>query len=215
MAPVELPWTTGFEDQTCAYSLPVGFCYAMGSATDRVVTAPVHAGDYAAAFTVTTGMTPGMPSQVRCVRQGMFPAEAYYGAWYFFPQTAVNSDVWNLFHFQGGDVNSPHGLWDVSLINGPSGKLNIRVFDFLHTNSADAPALPIGAWTHIVFYFKRAKDQTGQVALYQDGVQVVQFSNLNTDDTDWEQWYVGNYATALSPSPFTVYVDDVTISATL
>ena len=32
-----------------------------------------------------------------------------------------------------------------------------------------------------------------------------------TDDSRWGQWFVGNYATALSPPSSTVYVDDVTI----
>jgi hypothetical protein len=44
---------------------------------------------------------------------------------------------------------------------------------------------------------------------------VVDFANLITDDTDWGQWLVGNYAEALAPPESTVYVDDVTIRATL
>ena len=66
-----------------------------------------------------------------------------------------------------------------------------------------------------MFYLKRAKDKTGEVALYQEGSQVVDFANLITDDTDWGQWLVGNYAGALAPPESTVYVDDVTIRATL
>jgi hypothetical protein len=37
-----------------------------------------------------------------------------------------------------------------------------------------------------VFYWKRAKDTSGEVALYQDEVErVVDLTNLVTDDTDW------------------------------
>jgi hypothetical protein len=71
-----------------------------------------------------------------------------------------------------------------------------------------------------VFYWKRAKDKSGEVALYQGDergdVRVVDFTNLVTDDTGTGQgqWYVGNLASALQPPKSTVYVDDVTIRAT-
>jgi hypothetical protein len=215
--PILVPWTTGFENRFCDYAQPSGFCYGTGTASYRVVTSPVHSGQFAAEFTVGPGIDAGSVGQVRCVRQGVFPAEAYYGAWYYIAEAATNTGVWNLFHFQGGDPASPpqHGLWDVSLVNGPTGSLNVRVYDFFNNAVADAPPAPIAKWFHIVFYWKRAKDKTGEVALYQDETRVVDFTNLITDDSDWGQWYVGNYATALAPPESTVYVDDVTIRATL
>jgi hypothetical protein len=39
----------------------------------------------------------------------------------------------------------------------------------------------------------------------------VHLTGLATDNTDWGQWYVGNYATSLVPPSSTLYVDDVTI----
>ena len=36
---------------------------------------------------------------------------------------------------------------------------------------------------------------------------------LVTDNTDFGQWYVGNFADALTPPGSTLYVDDVTIRA--
>jgi len=47
--------------------------------------------------------------------------------------------------------------------------------------------------------------------VYQDGVVALRLTRLITDDTDWGQWYVGNYARTLVPAKSTVYVDDVTI----
>ncbi len=113
-----------------------------------------------------------------------------------------------------------HGLWDVSLVNGSNGALNARVLNFLWkggagSNIADGPPIPIGSWFHLEFFFSRANDTTGETALYQDGTRVVDFSNLVTDDSDWAQWYVGNYVTNLNPPDSTLYVDDVTIAATL
>ena len=222
--PISVPWAAGFENQFlvedhqfCDYLKVAGSCYVQPPASYRVVTSPVHTGEFAAEFTVLTGTDAGESPQGRCYRQGVFPAEAYYGAWYYIPKSATNTGNWNLFHFQGGnaDKTSQHYLWDVSLVNGPTGELNLRVYDDLQNKSGTgAPPVPIARWFQIVFFWKRAKDTSGEVSLYQDGTQVVDLTNLITDDTDWGQWYVGNLASALQPAESTVYVDDVTISAT-
>jgi hypothetical protein len=108
-------------------------------------------------------------------------------------------------------------LWDISLVNGADGELEVVRFDFLNGTgrSPQAPTpIPIGQWFHLEFYLKRAADTTGEVALYQDGELLVAAANLITDDTSWGQWYVGNFATGLPTSRSTVYVDDVTIRST-
>jgi hypothetical protein len=222
--PIAMPWSTGFENRDCDYNQAAGYCFVTGPASYTFVTSPkAHRGQFSAAFT-GTGLDGGPDAgQVRCVRQGVLPPTAYYGAWYYIPATATNKGVWNLFHFVSGpSPNSiTHGLWDVSLVNGANGALNARVFNFLwkkgdvNNNVGDAPLAPIGSWFRLEFYLKRAKDATGEVDLYQDGKLAVTFTNLITDDSDWGQWYVGNYVTDLNPPDSTLYVDDVTIATTL
>ncbi|MEP7049093.1 MAG: heparin lyase I family protein [Pseudomonadota bacterium] len=217
-----LPWWTGFESQTCDYLRVGGFCYADGGGSHHTVTAPVHSGNYAEAFSVTAQGIRNQ-SQVRCVRQGTLPGAAYYGAWYYLPSNATSSGLWNLFHFQGASTPNgiAHGLWDVSLVTGANGKLHARVLNFLYTGAAGGNAVeasipvPIGSWFHFEFFLKRAKDRTGEVDLYQDGVRVARFTKVVTDDTNWGQWFVGNLVDTLNPPESTVYVDDVTIAATL
>jgi hypothetical protein len=213
-APIAVPWSSGFEDRFCDYTAVAGFCYG-DPAIYETVTSPVHSGRHAAAFTVVGGDATAF--QARCVRQGALPQSAYYGAWYFVPALAQNSAVWNLEHFQGGDLSAQHGLWDISLVNGATGDLEVVVFDFLNhvgRNPTPPAPIPIGSWFHLELYLARAPDATGEVALYLDDRLVVQATNIVTDDTNWGQWYVGNYATGLSPANSTLYVDDVTISAT-
>jgi hypothetical protein len=216
--PVSIPWSTGFENRFCDYASPTGFCTQ--PLQYNVVTSPTKNGHFAAAFTAVAE-DGGALRQSRCVRQGVLPPVAYYGAWYYIPATATNTGVWNLFHFQGANTPTSiqHGLWDVSLVNGSNGALNARVFNFLWngvgTNIGDAPPAPIASWFHLEFFLRRAKDTTGEASLYQDGKRVVDFTNLLTDDTNWAQWYVGNYVTKLNPPDSTLYVDDVTIAATL
>lgn len=227
--PIQLPWRTGFEDPFCDYPQVAGVCYNGGDtgrnadpASHFIVTSPTpHSGSFAAAFSVVgDGEVP--ESQTRCYRQGVLPSKAFYGAWYYIPATATNDGNWNLLHFRGSDEVSgvTHGLWDVSLWNspGPGGKLLTRVLNLMPRPGSSAAALghevPIGRWFHLVFYLNRSKDATGEVALYQDGVRVVEFKNLRTDDSNWGQWYVGNLATMLSPAESTLYVDDVSIEDT-
>ncbi|HKU39629.1 MAG TPA: heparin lyase I family protein [Polyangiales bacterium] len=213
--PVASSWSTGFEDEFCDYEQVGGFCYAGPSASYTTVTTPVHSGHSAAAFEIVAGDTGG--HQTRCVRQGMFPATAYYGAWYFIPATATNMGNWNLLHFRGGTPSDQHGLWDVSLINGANGELEAVLLDFLNGTTRRATQrtpVPIGRWFHLELYLKRAADATGEVALYQDDEVLLEAKGLVTDDTSWGQWYVGNLATRLTPRDSTLYVDDVTIRST-
>jgi hypothetical protein len=212
------PWTTSFENGFCDYGPPIGFCYTAGPAAYSLVTSPVHSGKYAAAFTAEgVGDASAGPGQARCVAQGVFPTAAYYGAWYYVPAQAVNSGTWNLFHFQGGAPGSTlRSLWDVSLVNmGTSGALHILLYDFLNGMAPSAAAsIPLDQWIHIEVYFKRAKDTTGTITLFQDGVMAANLTGLVTDPTDWGQWYVGNFADSLMPVSSTVYVDDVTVGLT-
>lgn len=213
--PIAASWSTGFESRFCDYTQLAGFCYTEPLASYTIVTSPVHAGHHAAAFRVTSNDAMGF--QTRCVRQGVLPSDAYYGMWFFLPQSATNAAVWNLVHFQGGDPSGQHGLWDISLVNGKNGQLEVVGYNFLNGRTyrpANPVAIPINAWFHLEFHLKRAADATGEVALYQDDQLLFEATKLVTDDSNWGQWYVGNYATALTPANFTLYVDDVTIRAT-
>jgi hypothetical protein len=215
--PVAVPWSTGFENGFCDYTQMAGFCYGDPLATYETVTAPVHSGHHAAAFTVQSNDPSAQ--QARCVRQGVLPTAAYYGAWYFVPKLATNSALWNLVHLQGSNAPGAvlHGLWDISLVNGSDGSLQVVVFDFLNSmvrRPARPTPIPIGAWFHLELYLKRAADATGEVALYQDGQRLLDATNIITDDSSWGQWYVGNLASGLTPAASTLYVDDVTIRST-
>lgn len=213
--PIAVPWESGFEARFCDYTQLAGFCYTEPSASYSLVTSPVHSGRYAAAFRVDSSQSDG--KQARCVRQGAQPVDAFYSVWFLLPRTATNDAVWNLVHFQGGTPTGQHGLWDISLLNGRDGRLEAFVYDFLNGEIYRAPTpvpVPIGAWFQFEFHLKRAADATGTVALYQDGLLLFEKKGLITDDSSWGQWYVGNFATGLTPSDFTLYVDDVAIRST-
>jgi hypothetical protein len=214
LVPLAVPWSTGFESAPGDSWVPGNpECYTTGGATFQLVTTPVHSGQHAGAFSVNTALA--SPSQTRCLKQGALPTAAYYGAWYYVPAPAVNSGNWNLLHFQGANVAdgaSAHGLWDVSLANAANGSLQAVVYDFLRMRLLQTTGtVPTGAWVHFEVYLRRAADSTGQFTLRLDGQVILDLTGLATDDSLWGQWFVGNFATALSPPASTLYVDDVAI----
>jgi hypothetical protein len=209
-----LPWSTGFESGFCDYEDGRGPCISNGSSHYSLVSEPVHSGDFAAAFTVNAT---GNGGQARCIREGSLPAAARYGAWYYVPVLAKNQGLWNLIHFQGDNEDHGGHLWDVSLGDNDSGDLCLVVFNYWLDlpDQSKNPPIPIGTWFHIEMYLKRATDETGEVIVYQDGVVIFQLTNVETDNSSsWTQWYVGNLADNLDPIDSTLYVDDITISAT-
>jgi hypothetical protein len=215
-APVEQPWSTSFEDNLCEYSNVTGYCYSSPGASYEIVTSPVRTGQFAMAFTVNTDDAVD-GTQSRCVRQGLLPTAAYYGAWYYIPALVDNTGNWNLFYFQGGETaeaSNLRGLWDVSLTQGGDGQFRLFVRNFVGGLTHDlpgSPPIPIGSWFHLEMYLHRAPDATGEMALYQDGQLLLQLQDVITDDSQWAQWYLGNLADSLNPAISTLYVDDVTI----
>lgn len=213
--PLEAPWKTSFDAGFCSYYDGAGFCYATPEASYHLVTSPVHSGMFAAAFDMKPGS--GGARHARCVREGVLPVEAYYGAWYYIPSDLSGARDWNLFHFQGGKPGALfHGLWDVSMNETTGNGLALFVFNAIqngHYGQVDPKPVPKDRWFQIEFYLKRAADATGEVALYQDGEEVVRRTGLVTDDSAFGQWYVGNYAGAFDNTLATVsvYVDDVTV----
>ncbi|MBN1612706.1 MAG: heparin lyase I family protein [Polyangiaceae bacterium] len=218
-APVAFPWSTSFERGFCDYEPPGGYCYLEAAASYGLTTSPVHSGNYAAAFTVSSD--PNSPGpQVRCVRQGILPESAYYGAWYYIPEDRDNKSAWNLFHFTGGPGPGAKlpALWDLSLAHDSARGLHLMVQGYLEGSAGiydtNGGGLPIGAWVHLQVYLKRAADETGALAVYQDGEEALRLTGIVTDDSEWGQWYVGNWATDIEPPESTVYVDDIAITET-
>ena len=213
-APVDSSWSAGFEDGFCEYDRREGFCYFAPDAAQAIVTSPVLSGDRAAAFSVT--FAPGSDGvQSRCVREGLLPLHATYGAWFYLPEAPTAADNWNLMHFRGADGSPPLiNLWDVSLRARDDGTFVPFILDAINRSALTPTAVrpvPFGEWFHLEFTWLRASDATGAVALRQDGELVLEVDGLVTDTTQFAQWYVGNLANSLTPSDSTLYVDDVTI----
>lgn len=213
--PLPAPWQTSFEDGFCGFKQQAGFCYSDPDSSYRLVTEPVHTGQFAAAFEMLPSDRGG-PRQTRCVREGRLPSEAYYSAWYYVPSSLTAAHSWNLFHFQGGTPGErPVNLWDVSM-DDSSGVMTAFVLNMMkddHYAISVPTPIPLDRWFHLEFYLKGAADTTGEVALYQDGEELLRVTGIVTNDTPFTQWYVGSFAGAVPPNSPTssLYVDDVSV----
>jgi len=211
--PVTVPWSTGFEERACDYTSIANYCY--GDEPYVFVSEPHHGGHFAAEFKVA-------PKETRCVRGGVFPESAYYGAWYYIPEALIAvKSAWNLWHFQAGaDPDSLHDLWDLNLSKGArAGEWELTILDrpdnFASYRGSEHIPVPIGHWFHIELFLKRAADTNGEIRLYQDGVLLFEQTKLKSDASKFTQWYVGDWADGATPSTSSLYVDDVSISAML
>jgi hypothetical protein len=213
--PFVAPWQTSFDDGFCGYWRDAGFCYSdPGSSEFRLVTTPTRSGPFAAVFDLGVDGSDNT-HQARCVREGVLPDEATYGAWYYIPSGSSDPINWNLFHFQGGVPSEQlPGMWDVNVGQNDDGELSLYIANIRGRTDyrpEEPQPLPTDRWFHLEFYLKRAADETGEVALFQDGQELVRASGIVTDDNPFVQWYVGNYTIAITPSRSTLYVDDVSI----
>ncbi len=205
--PIEIPWSTGFEDAFCDYSKR---CYG----SPRIVSEPVHSGLYAAAFTVG-GVG---ANQARCIVDGALPTAAYYGAWYYVPAPSADNPSWNLFHFWTENGSADGRILDVTLVNPASGDPHLIVYNFelaVLPDQSRKPKVPFDSWFHIEMYLKRAVDDTGELILYQDGTIIFQATKVKTDNSSGRGvWHVGSWVADDTPGASTLYVDDITIRAT-
>ena len=218
--PVTASWSTSFEDGFCDYANVAGYCY--GDDPYLFVTEPHRPGGKLAAEFKVVG---GGWNQTRCVRQGSFPESAYYGSWYFISQPLQAAKNWNLWHFGGSDdpnLRVQPSLWDVTLFGTPNGEWELGVRDYLGPQGEDTIYLghdhkpvPIGSWFHIEAFLKRAADSTGKIALYQDGVLLLEQTNLKSDASKFTEWFVGDWAENATPPDSSLYVDDVSIGRSL
>jgi hypothetical protein len=71
--------------------------------------------------------------------------------------------------------------------------------------------VPIGDWFHVEFRWRRAAAPDGRITVFQDGIPVLDLTEIDASGFDYGQWYVGNLADDLAPASSTLYIDDVSI----
>ncbi len=193
-----------------------GGIFNSGSGTARASDVVAHSGRYSAAMSITNASN--QTQAVRLFRWGesrQHP-EAYYSAWYYFPQGWKGISWWNVFQFKSKlseSVNDP--LWVLNVGSRSNGEMYFYLFDWINRKSYNQSVknIPVGQWFHLEAYYKQAADSSGQVTFWQDGTKIVEVAGVATRRPgDQVHWSVNNYTDNLDPSSATIYVDDAMIS---
>ena len=196
-----------------------GGSYRSGdSSVPTVVSERAHTGTQSLKLTISVAN--GMSNVNYVYRQAPTPTEAYYTAWFFLPKNYTVKDWLNIVHFVGsetGDGRNEVSLWDLGLRSASDGTLALYAYEFdgsKEYNPAVARPFPVGAWVKIEVLFRKASDASGRVAVFQDGVSLLDVTNVRTAPNDWLRWAIGNASANIVPSPADLYVDDASISLT-
>jgi hypothetical protein len=196
-----------------------GGVYTDGQAPDPVATQDqAHRGQYAGLVVFSPGSAAAFSY---FYREQPSPAQAYYGAWFRLPASLQVRSFLGLLHFgyhqTAGDPNTI-AIWDFDLQPESDGSLVPHLYQTGAASPVAAqPAMPVppATWVHFELLFKKAADATGRIVAWQDGVQIMDVTNVVTAPTDWIQWDVGGGSLdVITPTPLSIYVDDVTISST-
>ena len=175
-----------------------------------------HHGRYAGMATVTP--VPGTASINYLFRDQPSVPAAYYSAWFYIPSSFTVKSWLSLIHFNGsdsGDGKNLSAIWDLNLYPRADGSLVAHLYDFVtQTNLEQAFPAPVAVatWVHFEVFLRKAADATGEVAVWQDGVSILDRRNVMTSATDWVQWDTGVSSDDVAPPTAVVYIDDAAIS---
>ena len=178
------------------------------SITDKVA----HSGHYSAEMTIDSRI--GEPQAVRLFRWRESPAEAYFGVWYLFPNVYSPASWWNVSQFLSDGPEDQATMWVLNVGNRPTGEMFLYLFDWQQkkTYSQDLANIPVGNWTHVEVFYRRSTGDAGRITLWQDGIQLFDLQGVQTANSDLVKWSVDNYTDEITPSPATIYADDLEIS---
>ena len=166
-----------------------------------------HTGNYSLKMTIS-----GVTNTTTGVRFFRWHSQTgYYSAWYYFPQVYSGMNWWNVFQWKDAN-NNP--AWSVNVEN-VGGQMRYWLYD-AYTGGVynqSVANIPVGHWVHLEAYYKIASDNTGRVTVYQNGQQLIDAQNVQTEAPGTGiYWGVSNYTDNIVPSTATIYVDDAAIS---
>ncbi len=217
-------WSTGFETGNLSEleANSYGGFVNQGNGTYKLINSPAHSGKYAAALTIDTSQS--SPTGAHAAYMFFWkelPGEAYYySAWYYIPSGTLPAEWWNLWQWKStydGNSDNSQRIFSVGArpLNGGLGLYMVqRLPDGSKVNHNSTRNIPLDQWFHIEGYYRQAFDTTGQVIVWQDGVEVFNITSAQTVLSDLTvDWSVNNYSNQISPSPCTIYVDDIAVSS--
>lgn len=183
-----------------------GIQYEQHSGQLALTTERAHSGTHAFSATITTG--DGQLHQA-VMGRNLQLREGRYGAWFLLPESP-RADYWVILKLSNGSQTDRFDL-DIEAREGAAAHL--RLFEHPNTwiTEAASIAFPIGRWVHVEVLYRSSPDPDGRLLVLQDGELVLDSGARVTANDDLVTFYCGSISRFVAPSPFTLFIDDVSI----
>jgi len=198
-----------------------GGVFNSGFATSRVdAVGFAHSGLHAATLLINTlnaGDLPTSGTRLFRWREPEKYPELYYNVWFYFPEHYVpngHPPWWNVFQWKSKRPGANDPFMTLNVGNRSDGAMYFYLYDKSTNNShgQSIKNIPEGQWFRVEAFYKCSATNNGHVTLWQDGVQILEVSSVQTRYADGNcEWSVNNYSASLTPNPAIIYVDDAAI----
>ncbi len=174
-----------------------------------------HSGHYALKLTISGAS--GETQAARILRWHDTPEQGYYSVWLYFPRNYRPANWWNVLQFKSvGDQNVP--VWVMNVGNRTDGSMYFYLWHALTNvtySELNHVTIPVGRWTHITLYLRRATDHSGRITVWQDGALLFDVDQVQTAIGPSIHFGVSNYTDDITPSNPVIYADDAEIRSVL
>jgi hypothetical protein len=165
-----------------------------------------HSGTHAFTASITTDSN---ELQQAMMGRNVNLRDGRYGAWYLLPE-APRADYWVIMKLSNGSATD---RFDLDIEARAGGDAHLRLFEHPNTwlTEPASVAFPIGRWVHVEVLYRSTPDGDGRLVVLQDGAQVFDTGPRATASDDRVTFYCGSASRFVAPSPFHLFIDDVTI----
>lgn len=147
---------------------------------------------------------------------------AYYSAWFKLEETHTVEEWWSIFLYHARDatlsLDDDVSLWDVRLVDMPSGELRLQFFDHDTMQGTiaqgDDGIVEAGQWFELRAYLDYRPPNDTRLVIWRGKTQLFDMKSLHTNLEKNVYWCVGNGAARLSPVDSTLYLDDAAVRGT-
>jgi hypothetical protein len=215
-------WTSQFEgnnfDEWIADGAGTAQAFPAPPALNEISSERVRHGSYAAKLTIDAPQGGARASAVLTRAGDPLPPQAHYSAWYYLPRSITVDGYWVIFKFRQQDQATMDELYDLDLINLPTGEMSVQLYDHRRGGLVDldvpSPVVPVGQWFQVEAFYRNTQDATGRLTFWLDGRQIVDIANQPMAPTPWIEWNACSIGQDLTPSMAVLYVDDAAVSRT-
>lgn len=201
----------------------------------RLASTQVHTGRNSLATSIDTRIgTAGIRWARRYIDDDtpLLPDEAYYSVWFYLPGP-FSSQWWNFMQWKrsyqrpGGASSDPVASVNFEERSGSDAlyfSLNYKVGNDggyktpgWGTAASSPIDVPLRQWVHLECKYRWSIARTGEITCWQDGEQIWSLTGIKTEfdyigDAFPRQFSINAYANDVTPSPYTLYLDDAAIS---